>query len=62
MAESEGISLDQLRVLAQRAGLSLTPEELTSLKPMFDHYARQIQVLYDIALDAEELAVTYLPD
>ncbi len=62
MAESEGISLDQLRVLAQRAGLSLTPEELTALKPMFDHYARQIQVLYEIQLEAEDLAVRYVPD
>ena len=62
MAESEGISLDQLHVLTQRAGLSLTTEELTSLKPMFDHYAKQIQVLYEVELEAEDLAVTYLPD
>jgi hypothetical protein len=62
MAESEGISLDQLRVLAQRADLSLTMEELTSLKPMFDHYAKQIRVLYEVELDAEDLAVTYLPN
>ena len=62
MAESEGISLDQLRALAQRAGLSLTTEELSSLKPMFDHYAKQIEVLYEIELDAEDLAVTYVPD
>ena len=61
MAESEGISLDQLRVLAQRAGLSLTTEELTALKPMFDHYAKQLQELDEVELDAEDLAVTYSP-
>ena len=61
MAESEGISLDQLRILAQRAGLRLTTEELTSLKPMFDHYAKQIQMLYEVELDAEDLAVMYAP-
>jgi hypothetical protein len=62
MAESEGISLDQLRVLAERAGLGLTNEELTSLKPMFDHYAKQLKMLYDVELDAEDLAVTYSPN
>jgi hypothetical protein len=61
MAESEGISLDQLRILAQRAGLSLTTEELTSLKPMFDHYAKQIQILDEVELDAEDLAVMFVP-
>ena len=47
--------------LAQRAGLRLTTEELTSLKPMFDHYAKQIQMLYEVELDAEDLAVMYAP-
>lgn len=62
MAESEGITVDQLRVLAERAGLGLTREELTSLKPMFDHYAKQIQMLYEVELGAEDLAVMYSPD
>jgi hypothetical protein len=62
MAESEGISVDQLRVLAERAGLALKSEELTALKPMFDHYAKQIQVLYEVELDADDLAVTYSPN
>jgi hypothetical protein len=62
MAEPEGISIDHLRVLAERAGLALSHEELTSLKPMFDHYAKQIKALYDIELDAEDLAVTYSPN
>jgi hypothetical protein len=62
MAESEGISIDHLRVLAERAGLALKNEELAALKPMFDHYAKQIQVLYEVELDAEDLAVTYSPN
>ena len=62
MAESEGISIDQLRVLAERAGLALKNEELASLKPMFDHYAKQIQVLYEAELDADDLAVMYSPN
>ena len=61
MAASEGIAIDQLRGLSERAGLALRPEELAGLKPMFDHYAKQIRVLFDIELDAEDLAVTYSP-
>jgi hypothetical protein len=62
MAETEGISIDQLRGLAERAGLTLKNEELASLKPMFDHYAKQIKVLDEVELDAEDLAVTYSPN
>jgi hypothetical protein len=62
MAESEGIAVDQLRVLAERAGLALTNEDLAALKPMFDHYAKQIQVLNEVELDADDLAVTYSPN
>ncbi len=62
MAESEGISIEQLRGLAERAGLALQPEELTALKPMFDHYAQQIKVLFEVDLDAEDLAVMYTPN
>jgi hypothetical protein len=62
MAESEGISVDQLRGLAERAGLSLQNEELTALKPMFEYYAQQIKVLFEVDLDAEDLAVMYSPN
>jgi hypothetical protein len=62
MAEAEGIAVEQLRGLAERAGLALKNEDLTALKPMFDHYAKQIKVLFEVELDAEDLAVTYSPN
>jgi hypothetical protein len=62
MAETEGISIDQLRGLAERSGLTLKHEELTALKPMYDHYATQIRVLFEIELEAEDLAVVYSPN
>jgi hypothetical protein len=62
MAESEGISIEQLRGLAERAGLALQQEELTALKPMFDYYAKQISVLFEVELDAEDPAVMYSPN
>ena len=62
MAESEGISIDQFRGLTERAGLTLQPEELAALKPMFDYYAKQISILFETDLDAEDLAVMYTPN
>ena len=62
MTESEGIAVEQLRGLAERAGLTMKTEELTALKPMFDHYAKQIKLLFEIDLDAEDMAVVYSPN
>ena len=62
MAESEGISGEQFGTLVERAGLTMKPEELTALKPMFDYYAKQIKLLFEIELDAEDMAVVYSPN
>jgi hypothetical protein len=62
MADSEGIALDHLRVLAEQVRLRLTPDELEHLKPMFDFYTAQIRVLHDLDLAAEDLAVVYSPN
>jgi hypothetical protein len=62
MAESEGIAVEQLRGLAERAGLAMQTEELTALKPMFDLYAKQVKMLFEIELDAEDMAVVYSPN
>jgi hypothetical protein len=61
MAETAGIALENFRVLVERAGLSLSSEELTVLKPMFDFYAEQIRRLHEVELGAEDLAVTFDP-
>ena len=62
MADSEGIALDHLQVLAEQVGMRLTPAELEHLKPMFDFYAAQIHGLHDLDLAAEDLAVVYSPN
>ena len=61
MTDTGGISLEHFRVLVERAGLSLSSEELASLKPMFDFYADQIQQLHALDLGAEDLAVVFPP-
>ena len=62
MADSEGISLEALRVLAERARLNLTQEELESLKPQYDSFARGITELHELKLGAEDLAVVLSND
>jgi len=62
MPESEGIAVEQLRGLAERAGLMMKHDEVVALKPMFDHYAKQIKLLFEIDLDAEDMAVVYSPN
>ena len=62
MADTDNISIDAFRVLADRAGLGLTAQELEELKPMYDHFARQTAVLNTLDLDAEDLAVRFPPE
>jgi hypothetical protein len=62
MTAAEGITVEQLRGLAERAGLSMKTEELSALKPMFDHYAKQVKLLFEIDLEAEDMAVVYSPN
>ncbi len=59
---SEGISLEDLRVLTERAGFRLTRDELESLKPMYDHFANQTRRLYEVLLEMEDVAVTFSPN
>ena len=61
MAESDGISMDDFRVLVKRAGLSLSDEQMDVLRPLYDQHARQTATLRDLDLGAEDLAVTFWP-
>ena len=62
MGESDSISMDAFRVLTDRAGLGLTMKELESLKPMYDHFARQTAALGELELGAEDMALRFPPD
>ena len=61
MVETADMSLENLRVLVERAGLRLSHDELTALKPMFDFYTEQIRMLHEAELGAEDLAVAFTP-
>ena len=61
MAEPKEITMDHFSALVARAGLDLSAQELESLKPMYDHYAKQTAKLHEIDLAAEDLAVAFSP-
>jgi hypothetical protein len=61
MAE-QGISMEDFRALVARAGMELSEQELETLKPMYEHFARQAASLQEVELDAEDLALVYSPN
>ena len=56
------VSLDEFRLMAQRAGLELEREEAEALKPIYDLYAAYAAQLHTINQGAEEMAVEFHPD
>ncbi len=60
-ARSEGISIRELERMAERAGLSLSREEVEKLKPLYDLYTQYIRLVHEVDLKAEEMGVTFSP-
>ena len=58
----ETMSMEDFQTLVRHAGFDLTAQELQGLKPMYDHYARLLPSLRELDLDAEDLAVTFIPE
>ena len=58
----EDISVEVFQTLLRHAGFNLTVEELEGLKPMYDHYARQLPALRELDLDVGDLSVTFIPE
>ncbi len=60
--EPEDISLDEFRLMTQRAGLPLSHQEIEELKPLYDLYYEYVRQLHSIDLKAEEIGLTFRPD
>ena len=58
----DAITLDAFRVIAQRAGLELNPEELERLLPMYQNLVGQLAALHDPELPLAEPADIFVPD
>ena len=61
-AKEPGVSFEEFRQMAQRAGLGMTTQELEDLKPLYDLYAQYTEILHSIDLGAEEMGLTFHPD
>jgi hypothetical protein len=57
-----GMSMDEFRLLADRAGLGMSQQELVELKPIYDMYAQHAEQLHTIDIRAEEIVVEFHPD
>ena len=55
----ETITAGELKLLARRAGLDLSPQELERLWPLYQQLMAQISLLHDPSLPLEEPAVTF---
>ena len=57
-----GVTVEEFRLMAERAGLGMTDQELEELKPLYDLYAQHAAILHSIDLGAEEIGMTFHPD
>lgn len=60
--EAKAVTAEEFKLMAERAGLGMSPEELNELKPMYDLYAQYIQILHSVDLQSEEIGVAFRPD
>ena len=60
--ESSDITLEEFRVLAQRAGLDFTQEEMEHLLPLYRQFIEQVGMLHDPDLYLGLPAVTFVAD
>jgi hypothetical protein len=56
------ITLEDLKIIVQRAWLELTTQEMEHLLPMYQQLANQVSMLHDPDLPLAEPAVTFPAD
>ena len=62
MPEADGISMEEFKLMADRAGLGMSQEELDDLKPVYEMYAAYARQLHTLRFGAEEMVVEFHPD
>ncbi len=61
-ANERGVILEEFRVMAVRAGVGMSTQELEDLKPLYDLYTQYTETLHSIDFGAEEIGMTFHPD
>ena len=62
MPEPAEVSMDEFKLMADRAGLGMDDQELEDLKPIYDLYADYARQLHTIDFGAEEMVVEFHAD
>ena len=62
MPESRDVSMEELKIMADLAGLGMDDQELEELKPIYDLYAEYARQLHTIDFGATEMVVEFRPD
>jgi hypothetical protein len=62
MPEQGEVSMEEFRLMVDRAGLGLDDNDLEELKPIYDLYAAYAAQLHTINFGAEEMVVEFHPD
>ncbi len=62
MREPKDITIEELKLMADLAGLGMDQQELEELKPIYDLYAGYARQLHTIEFGAEEMVVEFRPD
>ena len=62
MPEQGEVSMEEFRLMADRAGLGLSDAEVEELKPIYELYAAYAAQLHTINYGSEEMVVEFHPD
>ena len=62
MPEQGEVSMEEFRLMADRAGLGLKDDEMEELKTIYELYAAYAAQLHQINFGAEEMVVEFHPD
>lgn len=54
--------MEEFKLMADRAGLGLTQNELEELKPLYELYLPHIEKLHSLELGAEEISLSFEAD
>ena len=62
MAENPEVSMEELKFMADRAGLGMDQAELARLKPTYELYMQYTAMVHSIDFGPEEMVVEFHPD
>ncbi len=62
MPEPGEVSMDEFKLMVDRAGLGMDQQEIEELKPIYELYAAYAAELHTLSFGAEEMVVEFHPD